>query len=55
MSFSVKLGGQLQVMVLKGYPLWKHPCIVCVCPLALVGELDLLECAGSYYLLGRGA
>ena len=42
-------------MVLKGYPLWKHPCIVCVCPLALVGELDLLECAGSYYLLGRGA
>ena len=40
-SVSMKLGGELPIMVLKWYPCLVCPHIVCVCPVALVGELDL--------------
>ena len=32
---------QLPILVLKGVLLWEHPYVVYMCPVALVGELDL--------------
>ena len=38
----MKLGKQLPIPVLRGVLVWNHPYTVCVFPMALVGELDLM-------------